>query len=153
MKSIIITILLLTPIIGQSATVHKCKDENGKTVFSQRPCGDSSEEVTFKPAPLVGSGKNAKSTDYKQANQEMDRLIDLRRMKRRLRTLKRDLRNTIKERDSRISYLQGKIATAQYANHQIVYPNEIADARSAYGERIRAIRSTIQEQQRFIDQQ
>ncbi len=71
MKSIIITILLLTPIIGQSATVHKCKDENGRSVFSQQPCDGNTEKMNV-TNKRNGLGKPP-SNKTAQQHQELDR--------------------------------------------------------------------------------
>jgi len=73
MKSLKITILLLTPIIGQSATVYKCKDENGKTVFSQRPCGNAAEEMDVTNS-RGGLGEPSKNKTAQQQFRDMQKL-------------------------------------------------------------------------------
>jgi len=74
-KLLIIAILLLTPIIGQSVTVYKCKDENGKTVFSQQPCGDAVEEMNV-TNPRGGLGKPQSNKTAQQQLRDLQKLRD-----------------------------------------------------------------------------
>ncbi len=83
MKSIIITTLLLTPVIGESATVYKCKDEYGMTVFSQQPCGNKSEEI-YVTNPQSGLGKPPSNKTAQQQLRDLQALDD-----RRKRTVKK----------------------------------------------------------------
>ncbi len=52
-------LVLLWPGIAISKTIYKCKDDNGKTVFSGRPCADDSISFDIAADPLSQDHANS----------------------------------------------------------------------------------------------
>ena len=68
---------------AQAATVYKCTGESGKTIFSDRPCSASAEELTVKDNRIGGSFSpsdewlevNERSRKADEINRRYDRAL------------------------------------------------------------------------------
>ncbi|MCU7839790.1 MAG: DUF4124 domain-containing protein [Candidatus Thiodiazotropha sp. (ex Troendleina suluensis)] len=141
---------LLTFAFTANAEVYKCVD-NGKTTFSERPCGDSAEVVQVKTTkPTVKTGRSrAEFTDQLHSigsRVERDK-IDRRITKQKAR--KHSLR---RKRDAKISGLRQNINYARYKNDVMIYQNEIADAREEYSNLAREIDADIDDLEKQRDE-
>ncbi len=77
-KLLLLILILLSPAIFADE-IYKCIDEKGKTLFSQRPCGDTAEKIEVRDATdgiKFDSEGNWDNVKYANKEREVNRKIE-----------------------------------------------------------------------------
>lgn len=143
------------PADVQSATVYKCVDDEGKTVFSDRPCNGGSE-IEIRPSlETQNEGKQDQSLeDSRQYNEAVAIRIEVRKLRREKKQLQEKRRSLIEKRDTEIARLSEILAAVSTKDpHTRAYwINRLSGKRSFYNQLINDLESKIFQKQAELQQ-
>lgn len=116
MKSVIlIATIFLAPALSQAA-IYQCVVD-GKTEFSDQPCGDTSKKIEHKAAPMVGGSVSGSGTD---------KFLEHRASKRKIELIDREI-SSLQNRRERVR-LTMDAALAEYRSDRLRANNNLAGA-------------------------
>lgn len=132
--------------VAQAATVYKCTDERGRTVYSQQRCAEDAAALEVKPIPGVAPGEAtwAGPSEEYQAGTERheDRMNQV-----RIRNAENHIKVLIKERDDKVAEYRREMMRSAYNSAGVArnqkYQALIDATQESYGARIAAKRAEI----------
>lgn len=95
-------------------TYYQCTDEQGRAVFSERPCGDDAQEKAVQAAIQTGSvapedfGAISASRKIRERERQIDYLDD------RIERYERERDLALRELERKMTYANNNLAGAQY---------------------------------------
>lgn len=148
-----VILLIAVSISGQTsnaASVYKCKDEHGETVFSQTPCAPDAAKVEVQPISTVnrdGASAQTNAADYAAVTKRVsNRMIDV-----KIRNAKNRIKVLAEERDTRILEFRREMMRSAYNSAGVVrnqkYQELIEATREGYDARIASKRAEISDLQ------
>ncbi|MGB5198323.1 MAG: DUF4124 domain-containing protein [Sedimenticolaceae bacterium] len=134
----------------QSATVYKCVDGEGRTVFSDQPC-NGGDEVEIQPMPETQVGRPQKQSleDSRRYNKEVAIRIEVRKLRREKSQLQEKRRSMIEKRDSEIARLSDILnaVSTKDLHARAYWINQLSAKRSFYNQLIVALEGKIFQKQ------
>lgn len=134
----------------QSATVYKCVDDEGRTVFSDQPC-NGSDVFEIQPVPETEVGRSQKQSleDSRRYNKEVAIRIDVRKLRREKSRLQEKRRSMIEKRDTEIARLSDILdaASTKDPHTRAYWVNQLSAKRSFYNQLIGTLESKIFQKQ------
>lgn len=139
--------LLIFPFAGQ-AEIYKCMDDQGNTMFSQQPCGDSSEIITIKP--IQSSAPTRKSvTDYSETLEGIAYRTEIKKLEQRISRLNGRKRSLEKQKNTKLGELRKKREKAFLTGDLSLVGDDISKkmskTRTSYNTKIKAAEEKIKD--------
>jgi hypothetical protein len=141
------------PFIG-NAEIYKCVDEQGKTVFSQQPCGDSSEIVTVKPIQSSQTPRES-VTDYSETLEEIAARTDIKMLEHRISRLNGRKRSLEKQKSTKLSELRKKRFRAYAGDSKLdedSISEKILEVEKSYTSKIKTTQDKINDATRKLNE-
>jgi len=147
MKLSLILCLIMMTKPATADQVFRCVTKNGKTVFSQFPCGDGAAviEVDPQPANITPQESIERRDEQRKALDEQSKRLKRRSLERKVENLV-GIRNALDDkRDKRISELQDDLREAYDFREKAIIESQIKEVRHQYWEDRRRLNDKIYE--------
>jgi len=143
------------PAVVPSATVYKCIDGQGRTVFSDQPC-NGGDEIVIRPTPEIQDDKSQEQglEEARRYNEEVAVRIKVRELRREKGRLQAQRRSMIEKRDNeigRLSEILDAVSTRDL-HARAYWINQLAAKRSFYAQLIGALERRIFQKQAELQQ-
>jgi predicted RNase H-like nuclease (RuvC/YqgF family) len=140
------------PLLAQ-ADIYKCVNE-GKTTFSQLPCGETAQVVTVKPSKRNESSTASREIYTKQLN-AIEIRIEIKKLEREISQLRTKKRSLLRTMDAELATLRQKKQTAANnlagATWEASISSEMQSVSHSYKTKIETTQSRIDEANRNLE--
>jgi len=138
------------------AGIYKCVVD-GKTTFSQHPCGEAAEVVDVKDSAPVAAGANALATQPSSIQAQhldagVNKYVDQRKARRHLDEKIKNLAALKAERDYKVRYYKTASNTSEYASQAAFFQAKANEARLEYDKPIERAEDAVEEARRRLDE-
>lgn len=133
--------ILLASITSASITagnIYKCKDENGKTVFSQTQCGDESKEISsqVKSSSIYQQTGLGVSVAPQEKDDSPDWYKESQKHRKKQARISQNITSLEYKRDKKIQALEKRMSKTTFKSEQERFRKEIQKVKQEYKRKI-----------------
>lgn len=146
-----VILAILIPHVAAGGQIYKCTDENGRSVFSQTPCGDQAETMDVEPQAPIGGSLAPQDTNL---SSRADRVSKQRMLKIKISNSKRRISALQDERDEKVTGYRREMMRSAYNEAGVArnqqYQALIDQTNERYSSEIRQEQSRLSSMEREL---